>query len=70
MDRLHQKRSGNHQEGLLNRLVKVMVTAYDWLSGPPMSEQERINRALAETRPLWDKTPALRYNRCNTNYRC
>ncbi len=67
MSFLHHKSSDHHQEGLLNRIVKDMVALYDWLSGPPMSEQERINRALAETRPLWDKTPALRYNRCNTN---
>ena len=59
MDILHQKHSGNHQEGLLNRIVKDIVAVYDWLSGPPMSEQERINRTLAETRSLWDKNTRI-----------
>jgi hypothetical protein len=59
MDILHQKHSGNHQEGLLNRIVKDIVAVYDWLSGPPMSEQERINRTLAETRSLWEKNTGI-----------
>ena len=59
MDILHLKHSGNHQEGLLNRIVKDIVAVYDWLSGPPMSEQERINRTLAETRSPWDKNAPI-----------
>jgi hypothetical protein len=59
MDILHQKHSGNHQEGLLNRIVKDIVAVYDWLSGPPMSEQERIDRTLAETRSLWEKNTGI-----------
>jgi hypothetical protein len=55
MDMLHQNHSDNHPEGLLNRIAKDIVAVYDWLSGPPMSEQERMNRTLAETRPLRDK---------------
>jgi hypothetical protein len=49
------KSADNHPEGLLNRIAKDIVAVYDWLSGPPMSEQDRVNRALAETRPLRDK---------------
>jgi hypothetical protein len=51
----HHKPSDNHPEGLLNRIAKDIVAVYDWLSGPPMSEQERMNRTLAEARPLRDK---------------
>jgi hypothetical protein len=49
------KSADNHPEGLLNRIAKDIVAVYDWLSGPPMSEQERMNRMLAETRSLRDK---------------
>ena len=53
---LHHKSSDNHPEGLLNRIARDIVAVYDWLSGPPMSEQERLNRMLAEVRPLRDKS--------------
>ena len=43
----HQER---HQAGLLTRLAHDIVVAYDWLSGPPMSERDRMNRDLAESR--------------------
>jgi hypothetical protein len=55
MSILHHKPSDHHQEGLLNRITKDILVVYDWLSGPPMSEQDRINRTLEETRPLRDK---------------
>jgi hypothetical protein len=55
MTNLPNKSTDNHSEGLLNRIARDIVAVYDWLSGPPMSEQERINRALAETRSLRDK---------------
>jgi hypothetical protein len=55
MANLHHKSADNHPEGLLNRIARDIVAVYDWLSGPPMSEQERTNRMLAEVRPLRDK---------------
>jgi hypothetical protein len=55
MSILHHKPSDHHQEGLLNRITKEVLAVYDWLSGPPMSEQDRINHTLEETRPLRDK---------------
>ncbi len=59
MSILHNKPSDHHQEGLLNRIAKDIVAVYDWLSGPPMSEQDRINRTIAETRTLWDKNVGI-----------
>ncbi len=55
MSILHHKPSDHHSEGLLNRITKDILAVYDWLSGPPMSEQDRINRRLEETRTLRDK---------------
>jgi hypothetical protein len=55
MSFLHYKSSDHQQEGLLNRITKDLVAVYDWLAGPPMSDQERMNRLLEETRPLRDK---------------
>jgi hypothetical protein len=55
MSFLHHEPSDHHHEGLLNRITKDIVAVYDWLAGPPMSEQARMNRLLEETRPLRDK---------------
>jgi hypothetical protein len=55
MSMLHHKSSDHYQEGLLNRITKDVLAVYDWLSGPPMSEQDRMNRTLEETRTLRDK---------------
>jgi hypothetical protein len=59
MSILHHKPSDHHQEGLLNRISKDILAVYDWLSGPPMSEQDRINRAVVETRTIWDKNVGI-----------
>ena len=59
MSILHHKPSDHHHEGLLNRIAKDIVAVYDWLSGPPMSEQDHINRTIAETRTLWDKNVGI-----------
>jgi hypothetical protein len=32
----------------LPHIVERIISIYDWLSGPPLSEQERINRKLPE----------------------
>jgi hypothetical protein len=55
MSFLHHKSLDHQQQGLLDRITKDIVAVYDWLAGPPMSEQDRINRLLEETRPLRDR---------------
>ncbi len=37
------------EKGILPKLGHQIVAIYDWLSGPPMSEQERITRGIAES---------------------
>ncbi len=37
---------------LLPKLVKGMASGYDWLSGPAMSAQQRMERELFEIDPL------------------
>lgn len=59
MNILHHKPSDHHPEGLLNRITKDVLAVYDWLSGPPMSEQDRTNRAIMETRTIWDKNVGI-----------
>ena len=59
MSILHHKPSDLHQEGLLSRIAKDIVAVHDWLSGPPMTEQDRINRTIVETRTLWDKNVGI-----------
>ena len=39
----------NHDR-LLDRISRELTVAYDWLTGPAMSDQERLNRELAQTR--------------------
>jgi hypothetical protein len=46
-------RSSTRKPGLLDscrlpQVVEQVISIYDWLAGPPRSEQERINRKLAE----------------------
>ena len=36
----------------IHRMETGLVTVYGWVSGPAMTEQERINVKLAETEPL------------------
>ncbi len=40
------------EKGILPKLGHQIVAIYDWLSGPPMTEHERIGRALAESETL------------------
>ena len=35
---------------LLSRISRELTVAYDWFAGPAMSDQERLNRELAQTR--------------------
>lgn len=41
--------SNDHHESALSRIAKGLVAAYDWVSGPAMSEQQRIHHELAVT---------------------
>ena len=41
-----------HLSQVLHHVEEGVVAAYDWLSGPPMSEKQRTERLLAETAPL------------------
>ena len=41
-----------HERGLLPKLRYQIAAFYDWLSGPPMTEHERITRAVAEAEGL------------------
>ncbi|MEC9308273.1 MAG: hypothetical protein VX966_02050 [Chloroflexota bacterium] len=43
--------------GFLPKLGHQIVLIYDLISGPPMSEQQRIQQAIAETEAVrrWEK---------------
>lgn len=36
----------------IHRMEAGALAVYDWVSGPPMTEQERMQHRLAETEPL------------------
>ncbi len=37
-----------HDRGILPKVGHQIVAIYDWLSGPPMTEHERVEREIAE----------------------
>ena len=39
-----------HRDGLLVSVARPIVAFYDWLSGPPMSDRDRLRSAIAEER--------------------
>ena len=39
------------KESLLHKMAGSVLAFYDWLSGPPMSERDRIRRNIAEAHP-------------------
>ena len=41
-----------HLGAVIHNMEDGVVAAYDWLSGPPMSEQDRIQQKLAETKSI------------------
>jgi hypothetical protein len=47
-----------HEKGFLPKITHQIVSIYDWLSGPAMSEQERIHRELNESEP-WRRLSRL-----------
>ena len=46
---IHLHTDHNH-DGLLVRIARDLGAAHDWLAGPGMSEQERMQRELAQAR--------------------
>ncbi|HEU0022363.1 MAG TPA: hypothetical protein VFR55_11915 [Dehalococcoidia bacterium] len=42
----------SHDKGILPKLGHQIVQLYDLLSGPAMTEQDRINRQIAESEPM------------------
>jgi hypothetical protein len=40
-----------HVGEMLHHIEDEIVAAYDWLSGPPMSEKQRTEHRLAESAP-------------------
>ena len=46
---LHGERHQDHQHtGLLTRIAHDVVAAYDWVSGPGMTERDRLQREVFE----------------------
>ena len=41
------------EEGLLARIVRGFLAFYDWLSGPGMTDRERIREDIAKARSEW-----------------
>ena len=41
-----------HIGEMLHHMEDGVVAAYDWLSGPAMTEKERTEHKLAETEPI------------------
>ncbi len=48
---LHRKPSNLHREGQ-HAIVRGISAFYGWLSGPRMTERDRVNRDIAEHRPI------------------
>ncbi len=44
----YQKLLGDQTDSVLTKIVKDIASAYDWLSGPPMTARDRLTRDLFE----------------------
>ncbi len=54
---IHDPETQEDQEkGMLPKLGQQIALIYVWLAGAGMSQQERMNRTLAETEPLRKST--------------
>lgn len=49
----------HRHDGLLNRVARELGAAYAWLSGPGMSEHDRLRRDIAEADHRSHLTSAL-----------
>ncbi len=56
MAKINRQKTGHpnflHLSEVLHHMEDGVVAAYDWLSGPPMSEKERVQQKLAETEAI------------------
>jgi hypothetical protein len=56
MAKLNRHKNGNpnflHLGEMLHHVEDGVVAAYDWLSGPAMTEKQRVEHKLAETEPI------------------
>ena len=56
MAKLNRNRNGHpnflHIGEMLHHMEDGAVAAYDWLTGPPMTEKQRAEHKLAETEPI------------------
>lgn len=41
-----------HLGEVMHHMEDGVIAAYDWLTGPPMTEKERTEHKLAETEPI------------------
>ena len=41
----------DHHDRLLSRITRELTLAYDWLTGPALTDQERLNLELAQAQP-------------------
>ena len=46
----HIKHQDQHHSGIFTRIAHEIVAAHDWLVGPAMSERDRVEREIAESR--------------------
>ncbi|HAA95441.1 MAG: hypothetical protein FI717_03000 [SAR202 cluster bacterium] len=56
MAKINKSKNEHHNLHFLGEVIHHMehgvVAAYDWLSGPAMSEKERVEHKLAETEAI------------------
>ena len=51
--------SEHDHAGLISRVAHDLSAALEWVTGPAMSEQERVERAMAEAKRLRYDTSAM-----------
>lgn len=56
MAKMNSNKNGHqgflHLGEVLHHMEHGVVAAYDWLSGPPLSEKERAEHKLIESEPI------------------
>ena len=61
MAKMNKHKNGHpnflHIGDVLHHMEDGVVAAYDWLSGPAMSEKQRVEHKLAESEPSRRATP-------------
>lgn len=41
-----------HEENTMHKVAHQIMAIYDWVSGPAMSDQERLNSKIAQASPV------------------